>query len=123
MGRYVKAAEIRDVPLGGMRKVEADGTPVLLVNLDGTLYAVSPRCPHLGGDLSRGKLEGSIVTCPRHGSQFDVTNGRVVRWLQVSGFVKALSGIFIKSRPLTTYPVKIEGDTVLVEIPGEYDSS
>ena len=45
----------------------------------------------MGGKLSQGKLEGTAVTCPRHGSQFDLTDGRVVRWLKESGLVYSVA--------------------------------
>ncbi len=45
----------------------------LLARVGDKYYAADNRCPHMGGKLSPGKLEGTVVTCPRHGSQFDLT--------------------------------------------------
>jgi len=117
MGQYVKVASMQDIPEGTMTKIESGGVPVLLVNVGGTVYATAAKCPHLGGDLSKGTLEGSVVQCPRHGSQFDVTDGRIVRWTRWNGVLKAMSDVFIKERSLTTYKVRIDGESVMVELP------
>jgi 3-phenylpropionate/trans-cinnamate dioxygenase ferredoxin subunit len=117
MGQYVRVAAIQDVPEGSMKKVETGGVLVLLVNVNGTYYAVAAKCPHLGSDLSKGTLEDSVVTCPRHGSQFDVTDGHIVRWMHGGGLLKAMSDVVIKERSLTTYPVRIDGESVMVELP------
>jgi nitrite reductase/ring-hydroxylating ferredoxin subunit len=53
--------------------------PISVVRAKGRLCAIADRCPHAGGSLSDGTLEGSVLTCPRHGSQFDVTTGERVR--------------------------------------------
>ena len=57
---------------------------------------------HFGGDLSKGKLEGKVVTCPRHGSQFDVTTG------------KRLAGPAKKDLPV--YEVKLEGNSIVIGV-------
>ena len=65
-----------DVPPGAMVHLEVNGREVLLANVDGALHAVGDRCPHEGARLSAGRLDGRVVTCPAHGSRFDVTSGR-----------------------------------------------
>ena len=117
MGQYVRVAAIQDVPEGGMLKVESGGVPVLLVNVKGNYYAVAAKCPHMGGDLSKGTLKGAVLQCPRHGSQFDVKDGHIVRWMQGAGLFKAVSDVIIRERPLTTYPVRIDGASLMVELP------
>jgi 3-phenylpropionate/trans-cinnamate dioxygenase ferredoxin subunit len=76
------------------------------------------------GNLSKGKLNGTIVTCPLHGSQFDLKTGKVVRWIGSSGFMgmmgKLMSSLGIaakKEKPLTVYEVKVEGDRIMANIP------
>jgi nitrite reductase/ring-hydroxylating ferredoxin subunit/uncharacterized membrane protein len=63
---------------GEMKKVEADGVPVLLVRRNGEIHAIAHTCSHMGGPLSEGKLEGEVVQCPWHGSRFNVRDGSVV---------------------------------------------
>jgi nitrite reductase/ring-hydroxylating ferredoxin subunit len=58
--------------------VHLDGQPVAVYNVDGTFYATQEACTHADGPLSQGDLEGQVITCPWHGSCFDVTNGAVV---------------------------------------------
>jgi 3-phenylpropionate/trans-cinnamate dioxygenase ferredoxin subunit len=67
------------------------------------------------GDLSQGKLEGTVVTCPLHGSQFDISNGRVIRWLK-GGLISKVGRAFKMSKDLRVYNVKVEDGRVLVEV-------
>lgn len=53
--------------------------PLAVYHVGSRFHACADRCPHAGGTLSEGELERSVVTCPRHGSQFDVTTGQRVR--------------------------------------------
>ena len=53
-----------------------DGEEAAVYNIDGAFYATGNACTHTGGPLSEGDLAGQVVTCPLHGSQFDVTTGR-----------------------------------------------
>jgi nitrite reductase/ring-hydroxylating ferredoxin subunit/uncharacterized membrane protein len=66
-----------DFPEGELRRVDASGMPVLLVRRGGQLFAISNTCAHAGGPLDEGSLDGVVVTCPWHGSRFDVRTGRV----------------------------------------------
>ena len=64
---------------GQMRCVDVDGTPVLVARAGGALHALSSRCVHRGGPLHEGELEGTTVTCPWHGSVFELRDGGLVR--------------------------------------------
>lgn len=75
--------------------------PVVLANVDGTLYALSDRCSHEEYPLSDGDLEGSILVCPFHGARFDVT----------SGAARGLPAV----RPVKSYPVEIRGDGIYIQ--------
>jgi nitrite reductase/ring-hydroxylating ferredoxin subunit len=68
-------AELRE---GELRRVQAGGARVLLTRVDGQVYAIGEVCSHLGGPLVEGKLEGDVVRCPWHGSEFSVRDGCVV---------------------------------------------
>jgi nitrite reductase/ring-hydroxylating ferredoxin subunit/uncharacterized membrane protein len=62
-----------------MRRVHVDGEPALLTrSSDGRICAIAATCSHLGGPLEEGEREGDVVTCPWHGSQFDVCTGDVL---------------------------------------------
>lgn len=116
MSNYREVGKIADFPEGTPKKVVVDKQEIFLAQVGGKVYAVADRCPHLKGDLSLGKLEGTVITCPRHSSQFDITDGHVVRWLKGSGLVSATLKTVKSHYPLQTYPVKVEGDAVLVEV-------
>lgn len=99
-----------------MKKVEVQGQKILLAKVGDSYYAVDNRCPHLNGDLSEGELEGTVITCPRHYSQFDLRDGSIVRWLKEYGLLSKIGVALKRFRPLTSYKVTVEGDAVLVEI-------
>jgi nitrite reductase/ring-hydroxylating ferredoxin subunit len=60
-------------------RVDVDGTPVAVFRVGDQLLAVDARCTHVGGPLERGAVSGGAVTCPLHGSQFDMATGKVLR--------------------------------------------
>jgi nitrite reductase/ring-hydroxylating ferredoxin subunit/uncharacterized membrane protein len=78
-GEFVTVGKPADFPENSMRRVQADGMPVLVVRLGGRLWAIANTCSHAGGPLDEGTLEGEVVTCPWHGSQFRMRDGQVRR--------------------------------------------
>ncbi len=117
MSIRVKASTLTDMPPGSMKGLRLGSREVLLANVDGTIYATQNRCPHLGWRLVKGTLDGVVVTCPGHGSQFDLSTGQVVQWSAKTPSVLAgLDRRLRPPRPLNTYPVRIEGDDILVQI-------
>lgn len=77
--QFVRVGRPQDFAEGKMKRVEAGGMAVLLLRHNGRLHAISNTCAHAGGPLDEGELNGTTVTCPWHGSQFDVIAGRVIR--------------------------------------------
>jgi len=75
---FVGVGSAADLAEGEMRKADANGVPVLLARVNGEIHAIHATCSHAGGPLAEGKLEGNAVTCPWHGSAFDVRNGKVL---------------------------------------------
>ena len=73
----VAVAQYEDVRPGHMLGVDAAGTPVLVANVGGILYAVEGQCTHGKGRLDEGALEGYVVKCPLHGAMFDMRTGEV----------------------------------------------
>lgn len=90
-----------EIAPGATRRVVVDGNDVLLCNVGGEIYAVEDVCTHDGGALDQGELEECRIMCPRHGAYFDVKTGAAL----------TLPAII----PLKTYPVRIEGDEIVVE--------
>jgi 3-phenylpropionate/trans-cinnamate dioxygenase ferredoxin subunit len=115
MSNLIQVGTAGELVDGSMKEVTAQGRDFLLARIGDRYYAADNRCPHMGGKLSQGKLEGTVVTCPRHGSQFDLRDGKVVRWLK--GGVSSMAGKLLKPpRPIATYPVKLDGDKIMLEM-------
>ena len=100
---WVPVGRVEDVPPGEVRVFDLpDGGSVAVCNADGKLYAVEDVCTHDGGPLGEGSLEGCAIECPRHGAQFDIRTGEVLR-----------APAYL---PIRTYPVRTEDAQILVEI-------
>jgi 3-phenylpropionate/trans-cinnamate dioxygenase ferredoxin subunit len=106
---FVEVAKVEEIPVGTMKGFTVAGKEILVVNYQGKLYAIGKICTHAGGDLSKGKLEGNIVTCPRHGSKFDVTTGKNVAGPKI-GFIRGKTG------NESAYEVKLEGNSIQVNV-------
>lgn len=76
-GEYVVVGVSEEFPEGQMRKVQANGMPVLVVRHRSALHAISNVCSHAGGPLDEGSLEEEVVTCPWHGSRFSLRDGSI----------------------------------------------
>lgn len=75
MADFTQVTDIEQIqPGAGSRFIVAD-KEVAIFNVDGKICAIADTCPHAGGSLGMGKLDGRIVTCPVHGMKFDVTTG------------------------------------------------
>ena len=88
---------------GEGKQVEVNGAAIAVFNVDGSYHAIRGECTHQGGPLGEGELEGTKVTCPWHGAEFDVTSGKVL------GPPASL--------PEESYTVVVEGDDVKIELP------
>jgi 3-phenylpropionate/trans-cinnamate dioxygenase ferredoxin subunit len=105
MPNFVKLASIHDIPENEMRAFTYDGQRIAIYHVGDQLYATTDICSHAYAELSEGYLDTDDCTieCPLHGSRFDIATGAV---LSLPAF-----------EPIATYPVRIEGEDVLVEIP------
>ncbi len=101
MAGTVDLGGVDEVPPGKMKKFVVQGKNVLVANVDGKFYAIGSVCTHVGGPLERGRLEGAVVTCPWHGSKFDVTSGKVI-----GGPAR---------NPEPAYRLEVEGKRILLE--------
>lgn len=102
MGEWIRVAGVGDIPEGAGEEFVARDRIVAVYRVGETYQALDGVCPHAGGPLAKGCLNGTIVTCPWHGWQFDVTTGR-----------HCLNANLNQPR----FPVKIEDEGVWVEIP------
>jgi len=106
---YVRVAGTSEIPTGRMKMVKFLDREILIANVNGNYYAIDNKCTHQNGDLSQGVLEGNVVTCPKHKSQFDVTTGKVVSLPKVGFFHP-------KIHDAPSYLVKVENDNILINI-------
>jgi chlorite dismutase len=97
---WAPAIALSEVPEGAATVVYSGGEQVALFNIGGRIYAIDNRCSHANGPLAEGTLDGTMVTCPLHDSQFDLATGQPTR--------------APAQRPVATYQVRIEHGTVLL---------
>ncbi len=101
MAKFVKVGRAGDLAEGGVKVVQVDGQRIALFHVGGRYYAVEAGCPHEGGPLADGVVQGLWVTCPWHGYDFHLKTGDC--------------GVDPNLRALT-YPVKIQGENLLIEM-------
>ncbi|MBI2171050.1 MAG: non-heme iron oxygenase ferredoxin subunit [Chloroflexi bacterium] len=97
---FVPGAKVGEMAPGDLKLVEARGQMVALANVDGQHYAFGDTCTHMECSLSDGNLEGDVVECPCHGSQFNVRTGAVE-----DGPAQ---------QPVPVYAVRIQGQDILI---------
>lgn len=104
---FTKVADTSEIPAGKVKMVKIKKEEILIVNMDNTFYAIANPCSHRGGDLSKGSLEGKILTCHVHGSRFDVTTGKNVSGPKLLMFRG-------KTGDLKKYELRVDGSNILV---------
>jgi len=104
---YVKVAQTTEVMDGAKKRIDLGDRVLLVTNIHGQYYAMDNRCPHMGGSLYDGKLEGDHIICPKHGTVFDVKTGKVVQNGKIA-FIK------LNVSDVNAYPVKVEGTDILI---------
>ena len=100
MPTFVTVAETSEVPPGQMKEVDLNGQSVLLVNVDGNVFAIEATCTHRGGPLAEGELHGHVVSCPWHRGGFDVQTGQPVQ--------------LPTTEPVRTFRVRVSGSAIQV---------
>lgn len=75
---WVDVAAAADVPPGTALQVEVRGWKIAVANVDGRWFAIDNVCPHMGGPLAQGPLQGEVLVCPWHAWRFDVRTGCAV---------------------------------------------
>jgi 3-phenylpropionate/trans-cinnamate dioxygenase ferredoxin subunit len=97
---WTRVCSLDELPAGSRKTLYFQSEQVLLLNVDGTVYAIEARCPHASGPLAEGTIEGTVLTCPSHGSRFDLATCDVVRGPA--------------SRPLRSYAVRVLDGSVFL---------
>jgi len=100
---WVRVGELAELPPGSAKVVYLGGDEVALFNVAGRLYAIDNRCSHANGPLYEGQVQGTVVTCPWHGSQFDLVTGQPSRPPA--------------HRPLRVHPIRVDNGSVYLASP------
>jgi nitrite reductase/ring-hydroxylating ferredoxin subunit len=100
-GTRVRVAGVGELGAGEARVVEANGRSIAVFNVDGAYYAIDNVCPHRGGPLADGDLEGAVVACPWHAWRWDVRSGANVNNPAVT---------------LACFPVRVEAGAIFVDL-------
>lgn len=103
-GEFVTITTLPELSPGMCRSFEVQDRGVALFNVDGEVFALDNTCPHAGGPLGEGTLEGEVVSCPWHHWKFNVRTGRCLKNPHESWSVR-------------WYRTRIVGDAIQVEIP------
>ena len=103
MAEAVVVAKVSEIAVGAFKPVQVQGKNLLVCHTESGFYVIDDTCTHDDGPLADGWLEGNAIECPRHGARFDVTTGKVL--------------CLPAAIPIHSYPVKVEGENITVEIP------
>jgi len=103
---FVRACAVGDVPADAALAVTVDGTTIAVARDGDDWYAIYDECSHAAIPLSEGELEGTEIECWLHGSRFDLRTGKPTN--------------LPATEPVVIYPVKVEGDDVLVDVESPY---
>ncbi len=103
MASVIKVGETKEIAPGTAKQVEAGGKKIAVFNLNGEFYAIDDTCPHRGGPLSEGSIEGDSVACPWHAANFNIKTG------ETDGPPAP--------RGVATYRVVVEGSDINIELP------
>ena len=101
MAEFKKIATVGDIAPGQGHVYDLDGNSIAVWNLNGNFFAFQNVCPHRGGPVGEGEIEGTVITCPWHGWSFDITTG---------------ASPVNPAAKLTRYEVKVEGSDVKVAL-------
>jgi 3-phenylpropionate/trans-cinnamate dioxygenase ferredoxin component len=99
---FLRACAAADIPKTNVIAAVVDGVELAIVRADGQYYAIEDMCSHAEIPLSEGDIEGTTIECWLHGSRFDLLTGHP-------------TGL-PATRPVPIYPVKIDGEDILVDV-------
>lgn len=118
----VNVASTQDVSTQKALKASAEGQSVLVAKVGDGYCAIANKCPHLGLPMAKGKLENGVITCPFHGSKFEVCTGKNVEWVEsfvgvpLPGVAKKVLTMGKAPTDVASFPVTQEGENLFVEI-------
>jgi nitrite reductase/ring-hydroxylating ferredoxin subunit len=118
----VKVATSAEVMEGNVHVAKVDGQAVALTRVGGKVSAFSPKCPHVGLSLARGKVVDGTITCPFHGSRFDMCSGKNLDWanavvgIPMPRWSHSMLSFGKKPAPLTMYEASERDGAIHVKL-------
>ncbi len=119
----INLGKVTEFQIGKPRVVRAGGIALVINRTENGFCAVANHCPHLGLPIANGKVEGNVITCPFHGSRFDMCTGENLDWVtsfagaKLPNWSRRLMTMGKKPTPIETFQVTLENDSVFVNIP------
>ena len=99
---FVKVGSLSQLPAGSVMEASIGEDRFAICNVDGRIHALTGTCPHRGGPLGQGAINGVNLTCPWHAWEFDCRTG-------AHDYNPALK--------IATFPAQVSGDDILIDIP------
>lgn len=99
---WLKVGPLQSLPPDAVTEVDTGSSTYAVVNVAGKLHCLDGLCPHAGGPLGQGTLNGNVLVCPWHGWEFDCSTG---------------ANDLDEDLRLATFPVVVQGDEILIEVP------
>jgi 3-phenylpropionate/trans-cinnamate dioxygenase ferredoxin subunit len=103
VARFVRVGLASQVPDGRPEVFDVEDRKIAVYRLADGYHAIDDLCTHDGGPLAEGEIDGDVVICPRHGARFNIRTGAALSFPAVT--------------PVDTYPVRVEGEDLLVGLP------
>jgi nitrite reductase/ring-hydroxylating ferredoxin subunit len=122
MSKKISIGAIADFPAGKAQVINVNGIAIVINRVDDTFYAVENRCPHMGLPLGANKVEDNVITCPFHGSKFDMCTGENLDWVtsfagaKLPEWSRKLVAMGKKPAPIKTFRVLSENGQLFIEI-------
>jgi nitrite reductase/ring-hydroxylating ferredoxin subunit len=127
---FIQAIKTDEIAPGGMKAVEVGGQEIVICNCDGRFYAIERRCGHMNSLLEMGTLDGTVLTCAMHCTQFDITTGEALSGTvphdlggevpspKLAQYLKAIATLMkpIRTHNLRTYETTVESGMVWVAL-------
>ena len=122
MSKKISLGQIADFSEGKATVIQVEGTAIIINRVKDEFYAVENRCPHMGLPLGANKVEGTVITCPFHGSKFDMRTGENLDWVtsfagaKLPEWSRRLVAMGKKPTPIKTLRVLSENGQLFIEI-------
>jgi nitrite reductase/ring-hydroxylating ferredoxin subunit len=121
MSKKIFIGQITDFPAGNAKVINVDGIALVVTRMDDKFYAVENRCAHLGLPLGTNKVEGDVITCPFHGSKFDMRTGENLDWVtnfagaKLPEWSRTMVALGKKPAPIKTFHIHVENGQLFIE--------